>query len=214
MLLKLKEAEMMIIPGVPIAKQRARHRSCGNFVQTYDPQEKEKKIVKNFFKSSPAIKEADAYGVTFKFVMPYPKSFSEKQKNLHKWGLYDAPCNKDLDNLVKFYLDCANEVLFSDDRKIISIEALKTYSDDPKMMMEVMPMESFKAEEEAKEILSYFSPDEFNDLSSLLGMTVFYASYESRARVISKLADFYSQKLKKISQKHPKYWEKESYDSP
>lgn len=59
--------------------------------------------------------------------MAYPSSWSKKRKNnyLNEFHLVKP----DLDNLVKYYLDCMNGIVFADDKQIVELAASKEYCD-------------------------------------------------------------------------------------
>jgi Holliday junction resolvase RusA-like endonuclease len=123
----------IIIPGEPIAKARARHANRGGFVQTYDPQRVEKESLRLYLKAKGAIMyEA---GVPLRcdltFSMPIPSSMSKKRQREAASGLHHHVKKPDIDNLVKFYLDVANGILFDDDKQIVELVATKRYGDTP-----------------------------------------------------------------------------------
>lgn len=68
---------------------------------------------------------SNAYNVEMHFRFITPKSWSEKKSR----SKINQPHNSkpDIDNLVKFYLDCASGILWLDDRMVAQITASKTY---------------------------------------------------------------------------------------
>lgn len=92
-------------------------------------QDKEKKrvrslIAREWLNDKP---EDGALELTIFFDMPYPASWSKKRKaNYTKEHHLVKP---DIDNLVKFYLDCMNGVVFHDDKQIVRVFASKAYCD-------------------------------------------------------------------------------------
>ncbi len=201
---------MIEIPGNPIPKKRARHAVRGSYVTTYDPQQKDKDTTIAFLKTKKTDTFGDAYCVTFKFEMPYPSCNTEAH-NLISWGIIQKPCNKDIDNLVKFYLDCANGILFPDDRMVVNLSASKTYSKKPRTLIHITSMEKNTVSECAEAILSQISSDEFkefcddvHELSFLLNASK--ENLEMIAYGLSKFADFHTNKLKKITKKCPGVW--------
>lgn len=126
----------IIIPGTPIAKMR--HRIAKN--HAYDPQERLKKETKDFMRRAvntvlEAEKTAIAYCVDYKFYFKPAKSLS-KAKRLSKLTNVE-PClvRKDLDNLEKFYCDCANEILFNDDHQIVKMSSQKLWDEEERVEM-------------------------------------------------------------------------------
>ena len=72
-----------------------------------------------------ALATSDTYSVEIEFRFTTPKSWSEKKSR----SKINQPHNSkpDIDNLVKFYLDCASGILWIDDRMVAQITASKTY---------------------------------------------------------------------------------------
>jgi len=169
----------IIIPGNPIAKMRARHVTTKNFVRTYDPQDALKKICK--MKLTKAVKDAFSsqnkqlaietsklgyakdFDVSFYFYMEVPKSDSIKEKNLKLWNI--SPHNKkpDTSNMIKFYEDCANEILFEDDSMITSGRYFKCYSKNPRTEINIMPKKDL-LNKDYSNTLSIFEPDDIQNL--------------------------------------------------
>lgn len=69
------------------------------------------------------------------FIMPIPESFSEKKRK----ALNGKPHVKtpDLDNLLKFFMDCANGILWKDDAQVYWINAGKQYGESPGTRVEI-----------------------------------------------------------------------------
>ena len=126
----------IIVPGDPIAKMRPRFVRRGNFVGTYNPQETEEgKWLWQARQQIPGIL-AGPLALSFHFHMPIPKSVSQKKRQ----SLINSPHVKkpDVDNCLKFCLDCLNGVLFEDDRQVYHLVALKTYSTEPRTVIVVL----------------------------------------------------------------------------
>jgi Holliday junction resolvase RusA-like endonuclease len=169
----------IVIPGDPIPKARARHFRRGNRVMTFDPQHEEKNHVRHLFQREmreafdsdikEKVMEASklTYGKTFHlvigFYMPQNPRDSEAQKNAKLWGF--DPCNRkpDLSNLLKFYEDAANEVLYLDDSMIISCEMFKKYSTKPRTEINIMSLKELKLNPKAEGILNIFGPDKLKE---------------------------------------------------
>ena len=64
------------------------------------------------------------------FYMPIPISYSKK-KIAATLGSYHI-ARPDADNLLKFFLDVANNVLYDDDAVVASFSVQKIYSDNPR----------------------------------------------------------------------------------
>lgn len=118
----------IIIPGIPVAKQRPRFSKFG----TYDKQ----KDIKELYRLSilPQLPRnfkvfSIPISVHLIFEMPIPKSISKKKSQ----ALIGSPHVKkpDIDNLYKM-LDAFNGVLWIDDSIIYKVTMEKVYSENPK----------------------------------------------------------------------------------
>ncbi len=172
------------ILGNPIAKQRARSFMRHGKMATYDPQHKEKEETKEIMLAQ--LKDAlnsanksrmmeasnlargELFSVTLYFGMPIPRSFNQFKVKAILWGLAKPNTKPDIDNLVKFYLDCANGILFPDDRMIVHLTASKSYSRNPMTIMEVIPMQKETIHPDFKKILQIYGPDEVASLLNYL----------------------------------------------
>lgn len=144
------------ILGIPIAKARARIVKRGNFSMAYDPQEKEKSkfrsdlieqirlIGKDATQETHAeiVKLAcgEAFNIHIESYMPIPKSLSMKKKRALAGDCVYHNKKPDLDNLAKFIFDCANGVLFPDDSMIVKGSFVKKYSDNPRTVININPI--------------------------------------------------------------------------
>jgi len=153
------------IPGNPIPKARHRQRRMGKITVMFDPQEKQKKQVSNFIKSE--IKKNavnfdsdNDFHLEARFYMPIPQSDSTALKNAKLWGF--IPCNikPDLSNMLKFYEDAANQILFHDDSMISSCTMLKEYSKNPKTELNIMAKKKLVLNKKVESIITIFDPEE------------------------------------------------------
>jgi Holliday junction resolvase RusA-like endonuclease len=121
------------IPGPPIAKKRPRFARRGKFVTTYDPQETEEgkfivQVLQQF--KGPPLTGYLSLGCSF--LMPIPKSTSNKKRKLMLEETIRPDKKPDLSNLVKFVEDCLNGVIWQDDAQIVSYQRMhKFYSEEP-----------------------------------------------------------------------------------
>lgn len=127
------------IPGKPIPLARPRF-SRG---KVYDPQEKIKEEC-TWYLLHQRSKNKFPYPLTgpleldVTFYMPIPKSISKKNKT----ALINTPhyIKPDLDNLIKFVLDCASGILYFDDKSIATITARKLYDTIPRTTFTLRPL--------------------------------------------------------------------------
>lgn len=118
----------IVIPGVPVARQRPRFSRFG----TYDKQSDIKEFYRlSIFPQLPRNFKVIGTPITLKliFEMPIPSTTSKKKKTL----LIGKPHIKkpDIDNLYKM-LDAYNGVLWLDDSLIHRVTMEKIYSEIPK----------------------------------------------------------------------------------
>ena len=128
----------IIIPGKPIAKKRPRFARRGKFVTTYNDQETEEgKVLWEIRQQRPEKPIERPIAIHLWFGMPIPKSTSKKQ--IRAILERKAPHIKkpDIDNLIKFYLDVMNNEIFLDDKQIYYLTARKSYTKNPRTMIEV-----------------------------------------------------------------------------
>ena len=120
----------IVIPGTPIAKHRPRFARRGKFVTTYSDQETEEGKALLMAKEQITNKFEGPIRVDMMFLFHRPRSHLGTGRNaeLLKESAPDACTNsKDLDNLVKFYLDILNDIAFNDDRQVVKILARKEW---------------------------------------------------------------------------------------
>jgi len=138
----------LIIPGNPIAKHRPRFARRGKFVTTYSDQETEEGktflLVKNQINGHK--KFTDAVFVRSCFYMPRPKGHYGTGRNSGKLKP-SAPEHHikkpDVDNIVKFYFDILNDLVWNDDSQVISEFSEKKYcnpGEEPRTEIKIMEM--------------------------------------------------------------------------
>ncbi len=133
----------MIISIIGNPQPLNRHRSFlrAGTVVNYDSQVKEKIVFQKQIKNQLSLStkyidllNLDSYDVTLVFGMPYPKSKLRKNTDITSICHTTKP---DLDNLIKFVLDCGNGILWSDDKKIIRLVSKKMYVHEPKTIISI-----------------------------------------------------------------------------
>lgn len=131
----------LTIPGVPIAKKRPRFVRRGKFVTTYNCQATEEgrwllSVRESFRKNGLLEPLSTPVSIAMTFFMPIPASATKKQRASIE--LNQAHTKKpDLDNCVKFVLDCLSGELFRDDSLVYRISAEKRYAVNPGTVLTV-----------------------------------------------------------------------------
>lgn len=189
----------------------------------YDPQWQLKKNIQQFLEES--VREfyqkednrieghklsiGQAFRVDWTFHMPIPKSFNQSKKNACKWGFIEHTSKPDRSNLEKFYEDCANGILWHDDSQITCGEIIKKYCNDEKPRTEITMTPIKEPNENVKNIISLFSPD---DVAAIVAdansLDPTHCSLSEISMFLSKIADQHSKKLSKISKNYPGHWKK------
>jgi len=127
----------LVIPGAPIAKKRPKFGSRGGFIRVYNPSKQDQngieRILQSMWNDRP-IETPIELDVTF--YMPIPASWSKKRRIEALNKKHCTVC--DVDNLLKTYLDCMNEIVYVDDRQIYKVTAVKRYDDNPRTVINVM----------------------------------------------------------------------------
>lgn len=128
----------IVIPGEPIAQKR--HRHVGK--RTYDPSSKDKKVVAKTllaYKVGPRkdSRFKDSITIEFYFFCKMPKGWS--QKKVQEMESRPRPKKPDIDNYIKFYLDCMSGIIFPDDNIVVEIKAKKVYSQKPCTVIVIQP---------------------------------------------------------------------------
>jgi len=172
----------IVIPGPPVPKMRARFFKKGISIHSYDPQHADKNHTKNYMMlqvrramndkdKKTAIEATDLslnslFSIEMHFHLPIPKMEARSKKNSKLCGFDRCNTKPDLDNLEKFYLDCANGILFHDDRMIISLQSKKTYSENPRTEIHILPIKQVSLPDKAKKIITTFEPDQLKEFLS------------------------------------------------
>ena len=127
--------------GNPVAQQRPRFARKGKFISCYDGQAKLKEgyrwQIRSQFREEP-IKTPLAIDLIF--FMPIPKSTSGIKKRQMGNGIIAHTKKPDIDNLMKFVLDCLNNLAFEDDSQVVEIRAKKIYSSKPGTTVRLIPL--------------------------------------------------------------------------
>lgn len=142
----------IVIPGKPIAKKRPRFARRGKFVTTYNEQESEEskimaQILAKLGNDWVPIEEPVALEIIFHF--PYLKGHYGSGRNSHRLkpnAPYHHALKPDLDNLLKFYCDAMNEIVFRDDNRVVRISSCKLWSKDPQTIIRVKKLKDPAAE--------------------------------------------------------------------
>lgn len=127
------------------AKGRPRFKNVGKFVQPYTDEKtvNYENLVKLSFMQSGCKKIIGdvPLKIELKFYMSIPKSMSKKQRLLIKEEKLRPLKKIDLDNGIKIILDALNKVAYDDDKQVVSLNAEKYYSEEPRVEVKICQME-------------------------------------------------------------------------
>ena len=137
------------VEGTPKPQKRHRTSSKNGFTRSYDPSAKDKGIFEKVLLQHNIKKLKGAISISLTFYMKRPKHHyrTGRHKNKLKAKSPVLHVNKpDIDNLIKFVLDCGNNILWEDDSTICQIEAVKRYCKYPRTEIEYweVPYENTK----------------------------------------------------------------------
>jgi Holliday junction resolvase RusA-like endonuclease len=204
----------LVIPGIPVPQGRPKFRRTGTFVQTYDPQYKDKNFMLLLLR-----REIEKIGfegplsgplsVSFTFYLDVAESLAVAKQSIKLWNLDN--CHKpDVDNLIKFW-DFANGILWHDDRQIVKLTAQKKYSETPCTIIEINTIDTLM-DKNSQIIVKLFSPNEMSELyhdAAIMANSIaeMKAAYEDDQliflpKISEKIIEFskkYSKKLTKLA---------------
>lgn len=138
----MKQAKFMVV-GNPIAKKRPRFVRRGDSVGTYNPQQdEEKKFLADCISVHgmpiDKLQFTEWVSISMEFHVARPKSHYTGAGVLKTVAPLRRHSQKpDLDNLVKFVMDCLNHVpgLWRDDCVVSAIIAEKVWAEEPKTII-------------------------------------------------------------------------------
>jgi Holliday junction resolvase RusA-like endonuclease len=232
-MLPLRKKEFMekvtfVIEVDPVPQGRPRFRRQGAHMVIYDPHEKEKKLFTNLCRNHAQglyFDHSKHLWVTLTYYLPVARSHASSKRNAILWG-FDEPHKPDIDNLVKFTMDCLTGLIWDDDSQVIHLNAKKMYSERPRTEISIVILEEFEISKEAKGILTLFSKeqleelchdfkkfeDEFRDFIANEGDFISDTSHhlqslrlEAVAMNLSIFAEKYHKRLKQAFTKYPDY---------
>ena len=212
------ESIKIVIPGNPISKKRPRFTQRGMFPVVYDPQSKEKNLVKEFLEQELdriISKEGKRHSIKMnRILMGRPVSirfhFYFNSKTESYWNDTFHTMKPDLDNLEKFYLDCANGVLFFDDKQVVELSSKKEFSKIARTEIEIMQKDPLALHKSVRQIIKIIDPDTLSDfindtkvIEALLEVGVLGAMprdewLTSLAILLSKFGEKYGASMMKI----------------
>ena len=126
----------LIIPGEPIAQIRMKYSGRNGIGRIYDTRQKQKKELKSFIADKFSNNNCFHHPrVSFVFHMSIPKNIPKYLLPVYQSGLLKHEKKPDVDNFVKLFLDCLDEICFQGDQKVSLGNCLKLYHPYPKTIV-------------------------------------------------------------------------------
>lgn len=165
------------IEGDPVAKTRHRCRCIGGHPSAFDPQAtgimpRVRQIMRREYKKlleskneeikleAIRIAQERSLVVRWTFLLKVADSASNAQKNLKFWHIWPATQKPDFDNMIKLYSDCANGVLWTDDKIIVSGGFSKNFDEFPRTEIEIVSKKEYMAQPIIENVFKAFSPSQ------------------------------------------------------
>ena len=134
---------MFTVYGEPVGKGRPRFAKRGNFVSTYTPQKTKtyedeiRMMAKAAMGSSEPLETPVTVAIYIRVGIPV--SYTKQMKKYALDGTLKPTKKPDIDNIAKCFLDAMNEIVYLDDKQVVSLHITKVYAETP--AVEVMVKE-------------------------------------------------------------------------
>jgi Holliday junction resolvase RusA-like endonuclease len=165
----------IVLWGSPLPWKRARAAVLNGSrkILFYDAQKGEKeRIRKQIWEKINQIKSNSNYTlsneslhVSFIFLLPISDRAPERARNAKLWNLAPANHKPDLDNLEKFYLDCAKGLLWQDDKQIVSMESKKRYDKNSRTIIRIVAKKDLNMDGDIKQIFEILPPQRMKEFA-------------------------------------------------
>ena len=128
--------------GKPIPKHRPRSCKRGNFIHVYNDQNK---IMEEYRWQIKGMFNAPIYTIPMRigatFFTPIPKGTPKARRAEMLANILRPMSKPDLDNLVKFILDCMNGIVYQDDCQVCEFGVVeKRFGLEPKTVVRIEPL--------------------------------------------------------------------------
>ena len=137
------------IYGKPVAWKRPAHKVVNGRAIVFDSQKEDKEKarwqIRSFYSSDILISCPVAIKMNFFFSVPASDSKVRRREKLI--GAYNHINKPDVDNLLKFYLDCLSGYVLVDDCIVYSILGCKHYSESEYVKIDIDPLHNYHEQE-------------------------------------------------------------------
>lgn len=130
------------LKGKPIPLHRPRACKRGNFIQMYNDQDK---IMEQYRWQIRTDFNVPIYTIPMRigatFYMPIPKATSKVRTSEMMANILRPMGRPDLDNMLKFILDCMNGIVYEDDSQVCELGTVeKRFGLEPKTVIRIEPI--------------------------------------------------------------------------
>ena len=138
-LVMLKPITAFQVIGAPVGKGRPKFARRGNFVQAYTPTKTKdyEALVQDAAKSAMGEKSPCSQAVQMNveiYVTP-PVSWSKKKRTAALEGVVRPTTKPDIDNVIKGIFDAINDIVFLDDKQVVSLSVMKSYAEQARVVV-------------------------------------------------------------------------------
>lgn len=133
-----------VVPGTPVGKGRPKFARRGNFVSTYTPEKTAsyENLVK--VKAEEAMQGRilidGPVSVDIELYIVPPASWSLKKQRAALLGESFPTSKPDMDNVIKGLFDACNEIVWKDDKQVVSLIVTKRFAETPCAIMKVVSL--------------------------------------------------------------------------
>lgn len=157
----------IVIDGEPISQIRMKFTNRGGLGRLYDPCASQKNAIKKIVADKArGIEKFLHPRISFLFLMPIPKSITKKKRQRLQTNLIKHEKKPDVDNFIKFYLDCLDTYVFDGDEKVQLGPCFKIYHSHPQTVILITEASEALAPHEIDQALFFYLTSKESDISS------------------------------------------------
>ena len=133
-----------VVPGMPVGKGRPKFARRGNFTVAYTPEKTAsyENLVK--VKAEEAMRGRilidGPVSVDIELYVTPPASWSLKKQRVALLGESFPTSKPDLDNVIKGLFDACNDIVWKDDKQVVSLMVTKRFAETPCARMRVVAL--------------------------------------------------------------------------
>ena len=153
----------IFLKDTPVAQARSRFAYVNGHSLVFDAQKDKKraaarKISKQILENGFLEPLSGSLCVEAVFTIQMPSGLNQGQKNKLLWNCQNICIKPDIDNLLKFYLDVMNGLVYEDDKQIVYVYAFKKVGLVPSVAIKISELDPIPE----MEVMKAISPEEFD----------------------------------------------------